>query len=63
MEPTYDERLINTYHEMIGHRNDVIKEKNKWIKTLFVCTIVLTAVIFGNTLFDIFNPNVGYVRY
>lgn len=60
---TNDNRLIQAYIEMINQRDKVIREKNKWIKVLFICTACLVAVFVGIALFDIFNPNVGYVRY
>lgn len=50
------ERLIELYR-------DTIKAKNKWIKTLFWVCIGLGSVIAFLLIFDILNPNMGYIRY
>lgn len=50
------ERLIKFYQDALSH-------KNKWIKTLFICLCTLVAVMMIILLFDIFNPNIGFVKY
>lgn len=42
---------------------NALNEKNRWIRTLFICCISLMGVIVFLLIFDIVNPSIGYVRY
>lgn len=63
MDASYIDKLISVYQQSLTHKDNVIKEKNSWIRTLFICLIILVGIFVGIALFDIFNPGVGYVRY
>ena len=63
MNASYIDKLINIYQQSLTHKDNVIKEKNSWIRTLFVCVMILVAIFVGIAIFDIFNPAIGYVRY
>lgn len=49
--------------DILGIYKDIIKVKDKWIKTLFVCLCITVFVVFFILLYDITNGNIGYVRY
>lgn len=51
------------YREIIANKDAVINDKNKWIKTLFFCFIIMIFVFITIIIFDVLNPGVGYVRY
>ena len=51
------------YREIIANKDAVINDKNKWIKTLFFCFIIMIFVFIAIIIFDVLNPGVGYVRY
>lgn len=52
----HHESLILLYRE-------VIRAKNKWIKTLFVCLAIIVGLVMAVLFIDILNPNIGFVRY
>jgi len=50
------ERLIKLYQLSLAH-------KNKWIRILFICLCIMVSIMMIVLLFDIFNPNIGFVKY
>lgn len=54
--PENYEHLIEVYRE-------TIRMKNKWIRTLFWVCISLTAIIAFVLIYDVLNPQIGYIRY
>lgn len=51
-----NERLIQFYQLSLAH-------KNKWIRTLFICLCTMVVIMMIILMFDIFNPNIGFVKY
>lgn len=50
------EKLIKLYQDTLAH-------KNKWIRTLFICLCIVMGVLLFIVLFDILNPQIGFVKY
>lgn len=50
-----DERLINLYERAIA-------SKNRWIKWLFVLTLVLVFFFIGVLIFDVITPDTGWYQ-
>jgi transcriptional regulator with XRE-family HTH domain len=50
-----DERLINLYERAIA-------SKNRWIKWLFVLTLVLVFFFIGVLIFDVITPDAGWYQ-
>ena len=50
-----DERLINLYERAIA-------SKNRWIRWLFVLTLVLVFFFIGVLIFDVITPDAGWYQ-
>lgn len=55
--------IIEMYREMLSQKDAVIADKNRWIKFLLISVLVLAGIFVCIALFDVFDPNFGYVRY
>ena len=60
---TPDKPVQPVDHPTLLYLREALSEKNKWIRVLFFCCAALMAVIVFLLVFDITNPNIGYVRY
>lgn len=54
-QPAQDEEKVEIYKE-------IIKEKDMWIKRLFVISCMLGIVLVGLLIFDITHPYIGFLR-
>lgn len=52
----YNEDLILLYKKMIV-------DKNRWIYILFGLLAIILTVTFIILIYDLFNPNMGYIKY
>lgn len=48
--------------QMRAHYNMLLAEKNRWIKHLFVLTIILVTALVAFLVLDILHPDLGWVR-
>lgn len=56
------EMLLDERLKVIAAKNQLIEEKNQWIKRLFILCCILVAVIIGILIFDMANPNLGFFQ-
>ena len=56
------EMLLEERLKVIAAKNQIIEEKNQWIKRLFILCCILVAIIIGVLIFDMANPNLGYFQ-
>ena len=54
--------LLEERLKVIAAKNQIIEEKNQWIKRLFILCCILVAIIIGVLIFDMANPNLGYFQ-
>lgn len=47
---------------MRAHYNMLLAEKNRWIRMLFLLTIILVTFICGILLYDALHPDIGWIR-
>lgn len=68
---TEEDPLIGRYLDMLedrisrmrGHYNMLLAEKNRWIKLLFVLTIILAVTLVTFLVLDILHPDIGWMRH
>ena len=49
--------------EVINHLRHELRVREKWLVRLFVFVVVVIGLVALATLWDIFTPAVGYIRY
>lgn len=56
-------KVIQEKNKMIDDKNIDLKQKNKWIKALFISLFVMFIVFATILIFDLSRGDVGYIRY
>ena len=56
------EMLLEERQKVIVAKNQLIEEKNQWIKRLFILCGILVALTIGILILDLANPNLGFFR-
>ena len=57
------EMLLKERLKVIAAKNQLLEEKNQWIKRLFILCCILGAMIIEVLLFDVVNPNLGFFQH
>lgn len=57
------EMLLEERLKVIAAKNQLLEEKNQWIKRLFILCCILVAMIIGVLLFDVVNPDLGFFQH
>lgn len=60
------ERYLNMQemriNRMRAHYNMLLAEKNRWIKLLFILSLVLVVFICSILILDVLHPDIGWIR-
>lgn len=56
------ELLLAERTKIIESKDQIIAEKDLWIKRLFITSCLLVGIIIAVLLLDLFNPSVGFFR-
>lgn len=57
------EKFLEIYERQVRLYEQQAKQKDKWMKFLFIACASLTAILVGILFLDVLNGNIGYFRY
>lgn len=60
---TADAQLIALYEKRLEDKDAALRDKNKWIRNLFIVVIILVCFLVAWLIIDITNPAIGWFRY
>ena len=58
-----DAQVIALYEKRLEDKDAALRDKNKWIRNLFIVVIILVCFLVFWLIIDITNPVIGWVRY
>lgn len=60
---TADPHILALYEKRLEDKDAALRDKNKWIRNLFIIIIILVCFLVTWLIIDITNPAIGWFRY